>query len=323
MPLSFYLLIAAQFVSGLADSALLIVSIARLGEMGSAHWQVPLLKLCFTIAYVVLAPFAGPLADAWPKGRVMLATNGIKAAGCLLIAAGGDPLIGFVVVGLGATGYSPAKYGLITEIVPPQRLVEANGWIEVSTVGAIILGTVLGGALVGPLADAAWLLWAPPAAMQAAARLLLPLLLVLALYALAAALNLCLPDSGARYAAASRRPLALLAEFRRDNAALWRDPEARISLAVTTLFWGVGATLQFLVLRWATEALDLDLHQAAYLQGVTAIGITAGAALAGRCVPLGRAGTVLPLGVAMGLLVPLMTATGSVATALPLLILVG
>ncbi|HEY1391742.1 MAG TPA: lysophospholipid transporter LplT, partial [Methylibium sp.] len=289
----------------------------------SAHWQVPLLKLCFTIAYVVLAPFAGPLADAWPKGRVMLATNSIKAAGCLLIAAGCDPLLGFVIVGLGAAGYSPAKYGLITEIVPPQRLVEANGWIEVSTVGAIILGTVLGGALVGPLADAAWLLWTPPAAMQATTRLLLPLLLVLALYALAAALNFGLPDSGARYAAASRRPLALLAEFRRDNAALWRDPEARISLAVTTLFWGVGATLQFLVLRWAIEALDLDLHQAAYLQGVTAIGITAGAALAGRCVPLGRAGTVLPLGIAMGLLVPLMTATGSVATALPLLILVG
>jgi LPLT family lysophospholipid transporter-like MFS transporter len=306
----FYLLIAAQFVSGLADNALLIVTIARLQELAAPAWWVPLLKLFFTIAYVVLAPLAGPLADNWRKGRVMLAANGIKAGGALLLITGLQPLAAFAIVGTGAAVYSPAKYGLVTELVAPRHLVAANGWIEVSTVCSIVLGIVLGGVLVGPLAGSS-------------AGLLPALLGVLALYALAAGLNTRIPDSGARYARTRYAVGPLLCHFWRDNLALWRDMPGRTSLAVTTLFWGVGATLQFVVLRWATEELALPLEEAAYLQGVTAVGITAGAWLAGRTVPLRQAPAVLPLGVAMGLLVPGITALGSVHSTWPLLVLVG
>ncbi|WP_295646310.1 lysophospholipid transporter LplT [uncultured Methylibium sp.] len=321
MPSGFHALIAAQFVSGLADNALLIVTIARLDELGAPLWWAPLLKLGFTLAYVLLAPFVGALADAWPKPRVMFAANALKAAACALIVAGGDPLPAFALAGVGAAVYSPAKYGLITELVPPSRLVAANGWIEVCTVGAILLGTALGGLLVSPLAasDAAWPL---ALAGDAQATHLLPALLaVLALYGAAALLNLGIPPSGARYPAV--RATTLLADFARDNRVLWADAAGRVSLGVTTLFWGIGASLQFIVLRWAEESLGLDLHQAAGLQAATAVGLIAGAVAAARWVPLGQAMRVLPLGIAMGLLVPWMTGCSSVGAALPLLLAVG
>ena len=321
MPFGFHVLIAAQFVSGLADAALLIVTIARLDELGAPAWTAPLLKLGFTLAYVVLAPFVGALADAWPKPRVMLASNGLKAVACALVLAGGDPLLAFALAGLGAAAYSPAKYGLVTELLPPQRLVAANGWIEVSTVGAVLLGTGLGGLLVGPGAAAASA-WTLPLAPDAVATRLGPALLgLLALYAAAAALNLGIPASGAR--CEPMAAAALLRRFAHDNRTLWRDPDGRISLAVTTLFWGVGATLQFVVLRWADEQLGLDLHHAAALQAVTALGIVAGAVAAGRWIALRQALQVLPLGIAMGLLVPWMTVLERPAAAAPLLVAVG
>ena len=326
VPSGFHVLIAAQFVSGLADNALLIVTIARLDELGAPLWWAPLLKLGFTLAYVLLAPFVGALADAWPKPRVMLVSNGLKAAACALLVAGGDPLLAFTLAGIGAAAYSPAKYGLVTELLPPDRLVAANGWIEVCTVGAILLGTALGGLgglLVSPSAQTA-AAWVPPLAhaLPAGGTQLLPALLtVLALFALAGVLNLCIPDSSARYPRVP--PGRLLHQFAADNRRLWGDPAGRVSLAVTTLFWGVGATLQFVVLRWAEEALGLDLHQAAGLQIATALGLIAGAVAAGRWLSLPNATRVLPLGIAMGLLVPWMTVIEHPFAAAPLLAAVG
>ncbi len=269
---------------------------------------------------MLLAPLVGPLADAWRKGRVMALTNGVKALGCGLLIAGVDPLLAFAVVGLGAAAYSPAKYGLVTELLPPQRLVAANGWIEVASVGAILLGTVLGGLLVSPLARSTGA-WAPPLDALAATRLLPGLAAVLGLYGLAALLNAGIPDSGARYP--RQRPATLLRDFLRDNRVLWGDASGRIALAVTTLFWGIGATLQFIVLRWAGQALGLGLHEAAGLQAATAVGVIVGAVAAARWVRLQGATAVLPLGVALGLLVPGMTAVDSLAAAVPLLVLVG
>ncbi|WP_428423282.1 lysophospholipid transporter LplT [Methylibium sp.] len=323
VPSGFYALIAAQFVSGLADNALLIVTIARLDELDAPPWWAPLLKLGFTLAFVLLAPFVGALADAWPKARVMLASNGLKALACAFILAGGNPLLAFALAGIGAAAYAPAKYGLITELLPARQLVAANGWIEACTVGAILLGTALGGLLVSPPALSATQ-WAPPLLALAGAggtRLLPALLAVLLLFALAALLNLCIPDSGARYP--SVPPGRLLRQFCADNRALWSDPLGRVSLAVTTLFWGVGATLQFVVLRWAEESLGLGLHQAAGLQAVTALGLIAGAVAAGRWLTLQCATRVLPLGIAMGLLVPWMTVFDQPAAAGPLLAAVG
>ena len=319
----FHFLLAAQFVSGLADNALLLIAIARMSELGHAAWLLPCLKLVFTVAYVLCAPFVGPFADAMPKGRVMLLANGMKIAGCLLLMGGVHPLVAFCVVGLGAAAYSPAKYGLVTELLPASRLVAANGWLEVSTVVAIILGTVLGGALVSPaLLGHAWALAWPAIVDGPRTPLLLSMTVALLLYAATLALNAGIPDSGVRYPPHGGTA-HMLRGFGSGLATLWRDPLARVSLAVTTLFWGVGALLQFLVLRWAAEQLGLGLDQAAYLQGVTALGITAGAAAAGRFVPLRHAASVLPVGVAMGLLMPCLTQVHTLAVALPLMVAVG
>ena len=315
-------LIAAQFVSGLADNALLIVAMARLADMGRSAWLAPLLKVVLTLAYVLLAPWVGALADRWPKARVMLAANALKALACALMALAIDPLLAFALAGVGAAAYSPAKYGLVTELSPPEQLVHANGWLEVTTVGAIILGTALGGWLVGP-----WLLADGARHMGHALPVDSPLgaaiLLVLALYALAAGLNLLIPSSGARPHAMQPSFSALLTRFAQAKRTLWRDAQGGLSLGVTTLFWGAGATLQFVVLVWAQHNLGLSLSHAAYLQGVVAIGIGVGALAAGRWVRLHQAPRVLPLGVLMGACVPLLTLVHSVGVAAPLLATVG
>ncbi|MDO5623088.1 MAG: lysophospholipid transporter LplT [Pseudomonadota bacterium] len=319
-------LIAAQFVSGLADSALLIVAIARLAELGDKPWMAPLLKGVFTLAYVMLAPVVGALADRWPKARVMLAANALKGAGCAAMLLGLEPLAAYALAGVGAAVYSPAKYGLVVELAPPSELVRANGWLEVSTVGAIILGTVLGGLLVGPTLMQALGTSAAATALPVSGVLLLALGVVLVLYVLAGALNLRIPRpavSVAERRALPRHPSGLLRRFARAQRTLWRDALGGASLGVTTLFWGAGATLQFLVLAWAQQRLGLSLSQAAYLQGVVAVGIGLGALAAGRCIALGQAPRVLPIGVAMGLAVPLIALVGSVALAAPLLAAVG
>jgi MFS family permease len=327
LPAGFHVLIAAQFCSALADNALLIVTIALLQARGLPGWWAPLLKFGFTLSYVLLAPWVGPLADAFPKGRLMAWMNGVKVLGVLALLVGLPPVLAFTVVGFGAAAYAPAKYGLITELVGPQRLVAANGWLEVSVVCAALLGTVVGGLLVSP-----WLLgldWISATSqwlqvpVGAAGGLGMSLLLLLLIYALAGLLNLGVPDSGARYPAAALHPLQLVREFRQANRTLWRDRDGGLSLAVTTIFWGVGATLQFAVLRWAADMLHLPLDRAAYLQAAVAVGVMAGAAAAGCWVPLRHARRMLGAGVALGLLMTLVAVVTTLAWAVPLLVLVG
>ena len=328
MPPGFRLLIAAQFVSALADNALLIVTIAVLQERGLPAWWAPLLKVGFTLSYVVLAPLVGPLADAFPKARLMAWMNGVKVLGVLAMLADVHPLLAFSIVGLGASAYAPAKYGLLTELVPAGRLVLANAWLEVSVVCAALLGTGLGGLLVSPwllespLAAAGWT-WLDGWVAFEASLLSMSLLGLLLLYGLAGRLNTGIPDSGARYAPSAIHPLALSRDFWRANLLLWRDREGGLSLAVTTLFWGVGATLQFALLHWAADRLGLPLDRAAYLQAAVAVGVVAGAAIAGRWVPLALARHMLWAGVALGLLMVAVASTSRLALALPLLALVG
>ena len=328
MPPRFHLLISAQFASALADNALLIVTIALLREQGLPPWWAPMLKFGFTISYVVLAPFVGPLADTFPKARLMACMNGVKVLGVIALLTGLHPVAAFAMVGFGAAAYAPAKYGLVTELVGPARLVEANSWLEVSIVCAALLGTVVGGVLVSP-----WLLgsvlarggreWLDGLATVHHSALSLSLLALLAIYALAALLNIGVPDSGARYAASRIHPVVLVRQFRQSHLTLWRDRDGGLSLAVTTIFWGVGATLQFAVLRWAADVLHLPLDQAAYLQGAVAIGVIAGATAAGLWVPLVRAKRMLVMGVALGLMMPLVASATGLAVAVPLLVSVG
>jgi MFS family permease len=311
LPAGWYRLIAAQFCSALADNALLIVTMALLQQRGAPAWWAPLLKIGFTLSYVLLAPVVGPLADAFPKARLMAWMNGVKVLGVLALLGGVNPIAAFLIVGFGAAAYAPAKYGLVTELVAPSQLVAANGWLEVSVVCAVLLGAVTGGVLVSPVM----------AGLAGAGVSALHLLLVV--YAMSAWLNIGIPDSGARYARRSVHPIALLRDFRAGNALLWRDALGGLSLAATTLFWGAGATLQFVVLRWAQEQLGLPLHQASYLQAAVAVGVVAGAALAGRFVALADARRMLAFGVALGLMLPVVASTQSLWLAVPLLLLAG
>lgn len=335
MKRGFYTIMAAQFFSSLADNALLIASIALLLQLQGPAWLTPLLKFFFTVSYVVLAAFVGAFADSMPKGKVMFATNTVKIAGCallffhdLVVLPGLAPywfvLLAYAVVGLGAAAYSPAKYGILTELLPPEQLVVANGWIEGLTVLSIVLGTVLGGILIGPRVSSALLAFDFPAfdtGVDSPAEA--AILVIAVIYLVAALVNLAIPDTGARYAHQERNPVRLVVDFAHCFTTLWRDKLGQISLAVTTLFWGAGATLQFIVLKWAEQHLQLPLSQGAMLQGVSAVGIALGAVLAARMIPLKRAVTVLPVGIAMGFFVMTLIGVTWMPLVYALLVLVG
>ena len=315
MKKGFYTIMAAQFFSSLADNALFLAAIAMLLLLEGPVWLTPLLKFFFTISYVVLAFIVGAFADSMPKGRVMFVTNTIKIAGCLLILfneflrIGDIPaywiiVLAYAVVGLGAAAYSPAKYGILTELLPPEQLVVANGWIEGLTVASIVLGVLLGGLLIGAKASGMLLAIDMPMIETSIDTAPEAAVVVIAfVYVVAAGFNLAIPDTGARYSHQERNPVRLFIDFARCFRILWTDKLGQISLAVTTLFWGAGATLQLLVLRWAEQSLGLPLSAGAVLQGVSALGIALGAVVAARIVPLKGAVRVLPFGVAMGIVV--------------------
>lgn len=294
---------AAQFFSSLADNALLIAAIALLKDLHAPNWMTPLLKLFFVLSYVVLAAFVGAFADSRPKGRVMFVTNTIKVVGCFTMLVGAHPLIAYGIVGFGAAAYSPAKYGILTELLPPDRLVAANGWIEGTTVGSIILGTVLGGALISPHIASHILKHHIPTVNTPAEA---AMLVIMAIYVIAALFNLRIPDTGARYPKQERGPIKLVTDFADCFLILWHDKLGQISLAVTTLFWGAGATLQFIVLKWAEVSLGMSLSEGAILQAVVAVGVAAGAIIAASRVPLKKSLSVLPVGIMMGIAVMLM-----------------
>jgi len=304
---SFYIIMAAQFFSSLADNALLIAAIALLAQLQAPAWMTPLLKLFFVLSYVLLAAFVGAFADSRPKGNVMFITNTIKFVGCVVMLFGSHPLLAYAIVGLGAAAYSPAKYGILTELLPPEKLVAANGWIEGLTVGSIILGTVLGGVLISSTVSNSLLAVDFPTintGIDTPAES--AILIIMVIYVLAALINLKIPDTGARYTAQKANPISLIKDFAVCFKTLWDDRLGQISLAVTTLFWGAGATLQFIVIKWAQVALHMNLSQGAILQAISAVGVAGGAMWAAWRVPLRSSLNVLPYGVGMGLLVCVM-----------------
>jgi len=335
MKRGFYTIMAAQFFSSLADNALFIACIALIQMLDGPSWMTPMVKWGFAVSYVVLAAFVGAFADAVPKGRVMFVTNAIKIVGCFTIffydflhLPGNTEFwvvfAGYMLVGVGAAMYSPAKYGILTELLPPDQLVKGNGWIEGLTVVSIIFGTVLGGALVSPRVSA-WLLSydlpgfstgidTPPEAA---------IIVIAVFYAIAAIFNLNIPDTGARYPKQQTNPLTLVSDFWHCVETLWKDKLGQISLAVTTLFWGAGATLQLMVLEWGKAHLGLRLDQASMLMGVASVGTIVGAIVAGRYMTLKNALTVLPFGIAMGFAVMFMPVTHAMPVVCALLILVG
>ena len=331
MKRGFYTIMSAQFFSSLADNALFVAAVELLRTGGAPEWQRAALVPMFALFYVVLAPFVGAFADALPKGKVMFVSNAIKVVGCLLMLTGLHPLLAYAVVGLGAAAYSPAKYGILTELLPPSQLVKANGWIEGLTIASIILGVLLGGQLVGATVSAHLLAFDLPGVElvdNAAESAILSLVLV---YALAAWFNTRIPHTGVEMRPLRHDParsvlasaLELLPDFWRCNRRLWNDRLGQISLATTTLFWGVSGNLRYIVLAWSAAALGYSTTQASALVGVVAIGTAVGAVVASMYMRLDLATRVMPLGVAMGLLVILMNFIDNVWLAVPFLIALG
>lgn len=332
MKRGFFTIMSAQFFSSLADNALFVAAVQLLISSGAPDWQSAALVPMFALFYVLLAPFVGAFADALPKGRVMLISNAIKIGGCLMMLFGAHPLMAYAIVGLGAAAYSPAKYGILTELLPASQLVKANGWIEGLTIGSIILGVLLGGQLVGPTLsqlllsiDIPWFDTGIHTPAQAAIAALI------AVYAVAAWFNLRIPLTGVPMRSlrhdTSRsvlaNALALLPDFWTCNRRLWSDKLGQISLSTTTLFWGAGGNLKFIVLAWAAVALGYNTTQASALTGVVAIGTAAGAILASMRMRLDIATRVIPLGIAMGVLLVLMVFITSIWVAVPFLIVLG
>lgn len=327
MERGFYTIMAAQFFSSLADNALLVVAIALLIDLHAPAYLTPMLKFVFVLFYVILAPFVGAFADSMPKGRVMFISNTIKILGCGLLFIAAHQyfaMAAYAVVGLGAAAYSPAKYGILTELLPPEKLVIANGWIEGLTVASIVLGTVMGGILITPaVANVLMEFDFPVIETGIDSALESSIFLIAIIYAVAALFNLYIPNTGVDHRIPKKNPFYLIHEFAHCIKLLWTDKLGQISLAVTTLFWGAGATLQFIVLKWAEVALNYPLNQAAQLQGIVAVGIAAGAIMAARWISLRHSVKVIPLGIAMGIVVMAMILVKDLWIAIVLLMLIG
>ncbi len=324
MKKGFSTIMAAQFFSSLADQALLVAAIELLRMDKAPAWQVPALAPMFALFYVVLAPFVGAIADAVPKGRVMFMSNLVKVAGCLMMLFGGHPLFAYAIVGLGAAAYSPAKYGILTELLPPSQLVKGNGWIEGLTVGSIILGILLGGQLVGPKLAPLLLgidfplfdtgIDTPPEAA---------ITVIVFLYVLAALFNLKIPRTSAPLQPLRGGVRDLVRDFSHCNARLWGDKLGQITLATTTLLWGIFSNLRVIVFTWAAAALGYGTTQASNLAGVVVIGSVIGAVTASMTMKLDRAVTVLPLGIAVGILMIGLNVLTNVWLAAPFLVIMG
>jgi MFS transporter, LPLT family, lysophospholipid transporter len=324
MKKGFSTIMSAQFFSSLADNALLVAAIELLNTSRAPVWHVAALPSMFALFYVLLAPFVGAFADALPKGKVMFISNAIKVVGCLMMMFGTHPLLSYAIVGLGAAAYSPAKYGILTELLPNSQLVKANGWIEGLTILSVILGIVLGGQLVGrqlsalllgmdfPVIDTG-IDTAPESAIAA----------IMFLYLIAALFNLYIPRTEAPLQPVAHGPMALVRDFSQCNVRLWADKLGQISLATTTLFWGIGGNMRVIVFPWAAAALGYSVTQASTLGAVVAVGTAVGAIAASMRMRLDKATGTIPMGIAMGVLIAGLNFVTELWVAVPFLVLLG
>jgi MFS transporter, LPLT family, lysophospholipid transporter len=295
----------AQFVSALADNALLFAAIALLKSLAAPAWQIPMLQEFFVVAFIVLAPFVGPFADGFPKGRVMLFANLLKLLGASAMLLGLNPLIAYGLVGVGAAAYSPAKYGILSELVSAEKLVKANSLMEGSTIVAILLGALLGGKL-------------------ASISVPIALFSICGCYFLAILANTFIPRLAVARPDTKFQILKLAKEFFEALKVLSVNKDARFSLIGSSIFWGAGSTLRLLLVAWVPIALGVsDLSLAANLSGAIAIGIAIGAALAGKFVTLKNINRVLPAGLLIGIFIMLFAHATQLYTSIALLIFIG
>jgi LPLT family lysophospholipid transporter-like MFS transporter len=274
--------LGAQFLSALADNALLFATLALVRKEHYPAWSGPLLQEFFVGAYILLAPFVGMFADALPKGRVMLLANIGKVVGALGMCLHLNPFLSYALVGAGAAANSPAKYGILGELTTPQQLVKANGLLEASTIAAILLGAIAGGAL----AD-----WSIEGA----------LMVIAGCYAGSALSTLFIPRLRRAGPRINLSFVANIKAFVLEIRALWKNPNARLAVIGTALFWGAGAVLRFLVIAWVPVALKVTNNRLpGFLTGMVAAGIVVGAALAARFARLNVVHRALPAGILIG-----------------------
>ena len=285
-------IVLTQFLSSLADNALLIVAMALLAERHAAAWMAPALRIFFYGASLLLSPLAGRFADAYPKGRILFVTSLSKFAGCALLVMQGDPLIAYALVGISAAAYVPAKYGILPEILSSKDLVRGNAWIEVSTVLSILLGVALGSYL---LSDDLFGTFTSRGSITIHAAVS-----ILIIYALAVVTAMAIPITRRVLPDNVEKVRGTLRRFYRDQQRLWRDHQGGIAIAITCLFWAIAAALQFLVLQWGQEIAHLSLAQSSLLQLPVAIGLIAGAIAAARWIQLSVVVKLLPIGIAIG-----------------------
>ncbi len=290
--------LSAQFLSAFADNALLVIAIALL-KAGHAEAHAPLLQGIFALPFILLAPFVGSIADAMPKSRAMMLSNALKFSGAALMPAGLDPLLCFAVVGAGAAAYSPAKYGILPELFEKDKLVEANGWMEGSTIFAIISGAIAGG-------------------LVSDHSVRMGIVMTLSAYGMAAFINLAIPGLPP-----AKQDISFGNAFPRFFSAfnrLLRDSDARFTLAGTSLFWGTGATLRIALFAWVPAALSLfDNRTPGILIGVVAIGIVFGALAASAWA---KRAALIP-GIAIGPLIAILSHVHSEPMAMLLLAAIG
>ncbi len=296
--------LVAQFFSALADNAVLITAIAIIKSQGSLN-LVPLLQEMFVIPFILLAPFVGQIADAFPKGRVMLVANLLKLLGALAMVAGVNPVAAYGLIGIGAASYSPAKYGILSQMFGPASLVRANGMMEGSTIVAILLGVILG----GWMADHS-ITWA--------------FIGVVTSYTLAAFANLLIPALHAESSGARFQPWILVKKFMTALSLLFKNSDTRFSLLGTSMFWGSGTTLRLMLFTWVPLALLINDNQTpSNLMGSVSIGIVFGAVAAGLWVPLARVNRALAGGLLLGPIILTLAFTHELNLALVIMIAIG
>jgi MFS transporter, LPLT family, lysophospholipid transporter len=292
-----YATLGAQFLSAFGDNALLFAALALVRQENYPAWSGPLLQAFFVGAYILLAPFVGAFADARPKGRVMLCANTLKFAGGLGLCLHLNPFLSYALVGAGAAANSPAKYGILGELVVPAQLVKANSLLEASTIAAILSGAIAGGALTD---------WSIEGALTA----------ITVCYAASALSAILVPGVQRQAVAAINYSVVpIVKSFAAKTGALVKSPNARLAVIGTSLFWGAGAALRFLVIAWVPVALKVTNNSLpGFLTGMVAAGIVVGAALAARFVRLQDIRPALPAGILIGFGVCLLP----LATTLPL-----
>ncbi|WCF41267.1 lysophospholipid transporter LplT [Enterobacter roggenkampii] len=297
--------IAAQFLSAFGDNALLFATLALLKAEFYPDWSQPILQMVFVGAYIIFAPFVGQVADSFPKGLVMMFANGLKLLGAASICFGFNPFIGYTLVGIGAAAYSPAKYGILGELTTGDKLVKANGLMESSTIAAILIGSVAGGVL----AD-----WHVLAALGVCA----------VVYGGAVVANLFIPKLPVARPGQSWRVKPMTGSFFTACRVLWRNGETRFSLMGTSMFWGAGVTLRFLLVLWVPVALGItDNATPTYLNAMVAIGIVVGAGAAAKLVTLETVARCMPAGILIGVVVLIFSLQHALLPAYALLILIG